>query len=172
LLIARFEPENNIEIILKTYKDFEKNTLVLVGNHQSTAFGGQMFKVYSTYKNIVFAGGIYNIHALNALRLNSRLYFHGHSVGGTNPSLLEAMACNTLICAHDNIFNRHVLNNDAFYFKTKNDIENILNRQPSKADYKTWLQHNLDKLKNEYNWQIITSKLEEYFTKWINEKRN
>ncbi|MGZ5282499.1 MAG: DUF1972 domain-containing protein [Bacteroidia bacterium] len=172
LLIARFEPENNIEIILNAYIEYEKNTLVLIGNHQNTAFGKRMFKKYSTYKNIVFAGAIYNLQSLNSLRKNCRLYLHGHSVGGTNPSLLEAMACHTIVCAHDNIFNRHVLNEEAFYFKTAKDIINLLAQPINKNQYETWQVSNAKKLENEYNWQIIVSQLENYFKKWLNEKQN
>lgn len=64
-------------------------------------------------------GGIYNLEHLNNLRYYSKLYFHGHSVGGTNPSLLEAMASQALIAAHNNDFNKGVLKENAFYFQTQ-----------------------------------------------------
>lgn len=170
LVIARFEPENNIQIFLNAYSKYEKNTLVLVGNHRNTAFGRQMFNKYSTYKNIVFAGPIYNAQCLNVLRKNARIYLHGHSVGGTNPSLLEAMACRAVICAHNNIFNRFVLNTNAFYFRSVKDIEKILQKPFAKAEFNNWMENNIQKLENEYNWEKITDQLESYFKQWLNEK--
>jgi glycosyltransferase involved in cell wall biosynthesis len=67
--------------------------------------------------------------ALNYLRENSNLYFHGHSVGGTNPSLLEAMASKACICAHDNPFNRAILEDGGFYFQTSIDITKLLDSE-------------------------------------------
>ncbi len=63
-------------------------------------------------------GGIYNINTLNNVRYYSNLYFHGHTVGGTNPSLLEAMSSGALICANDNVFNKYILEKEALYFTT------------------------------------------------------
>ena len=65
---------------------------------------------------VVFLGYVADMDKLNNLRYYSNIYFHGHTVGGTNPSLLEAMASNTLICSHKNIFNSSILNEDAIYF--------------------------------------------------------
>ena len=75
--------------------------------------GNETIKHVNSVKYLGFVSGIEN---LNSLRNFSNLYFHGHSVGGTNPSLLEAMASNSLICAHDNIFNKSILEKDAYYF--------------------------------------------------------
>lgn len=79
-----------------------------------------------------FVGGIYDFNKLNSIRHFSKAYFHGHSVGGTNPSLLEAMASECFILAHDNIFNRAVLKDNSLYYPNSekvtemlNDIENI-----------------------------------------------
>ena len=79
---------------------------------------------------------IYDIQILNNLRYFSNIYFHGHSAGGTNPSLLEAMASSTLIAAHDNPFNKDVLKENGLYFKNSNDISELLNSGIQKKDYK------------------------------------
>ncbi len=127
MLVARLEPENSIETLLegrvqsKTERDF-----IVVGN-VSNEFGKKMQSKYGSSK-IHFIGGVYNQEVLNNLRYYSNIYFHGHTVGGTNPSLLEAMASNTLICAHDNEFNSTILGDDAFYFSSSGDISEVLGR--------------------------------------------
>jgi len=90
LLIARLEPENNVEVILDGYAK-SKSTLpfLVIGNHQ-TAFGNYLKQKFEAVKSIRFLGGIYDLQKLNQLRANCKFYFHGHTVGGTNPSLLEA----------------------------------------------------------------------------------
>src|SRR5690606_2149890 len=118
LIIARFEPENNIEPVLKSYSNCPNDILVLIGNYKATAHGRHCYKRYGHFSNVHFAGAVFDSEVLDNLRFYSRLYYHGHSVGGTNPSLLEAMACGALIAAHDNDFNRAVLDEDAFYFKS------------------------------------------------------
>ena len=74
-------------------------------------------------------GGVYNKKNLDNLRYFSKLYFHGHSVGGTNPSLLEAMAAKTLIVANDNEFNRSVLEENAFYFSSEHELIPLFNKK-------------------------------------------
>ena len=81
---------------------------------------------FKTYSNIRFVGAIYDINLLNNLRYFSKLYFHGHSVGGTNPSLLEAMASKALIAAHNNDFNKGVLQENALYFSSALEVKKNL----------------------------------------------
>ena len=89
---------------------------MVIGKHDSNKFGTYLKEKFKDQKNIYFLGGIYNLEHLNNLRYFSNLYFHGHSVGGTNPSLLEAMASKALIVAHANEFNKSILRDNAFYF--------------------------------------------------------
>lgn len=161
LVIARMEPENNVETILKGHqKSATKKTLVLVGNYNNR-FGTYLKETYEDSRTI-FAGPIYNLTALNNIRYYSHLYFHGHSVGGTNPSLLEAMASQSLIVANDNVFNKTVLEEDAFYFADPEDITEVLNREISKTDFQSFLQNNSSKIKDYYSWEHITNLLEQY----------
>jgi glycosyltransferase involved in cell wall biosynthesis len=117
LTIARMEPENSIETIIQAYAKLERK-LVLVGSTQ-TPFGR---KLKETYSHVVFLEQLFDKEKLDALRYYSSKYIHGHTVGGTNPSLLEAMACNCAVIAHDNVFNRAVLKNAGQYF---NDVQNL-----------------------------------------------
>lgn len=161
LLIARMEPENNVETIIKGHlAAMDPKPLVLIGNFKNP-FGSFLFKKYSGDR-IQFRGPVYDMQALNSLRFYSYLYFHGHSVGGTNPSLLEAMASHALIVAHDNIFNRSVLEKDAFYFATEEDIMAILNEKPERGHHQQMVEHNAEKIRTQYSWAHIIDLLENY----------
>jgi Glycosyltransferase len=92
-------------------------------------------------------------------------------VGGTNPSLLEAMASGALIVAHDNIFNKSVLQNDAFYFSSPDDIARILDGPLSKSDCGTMIKNNIDRIAQEYSWQQITTALENYLTENLQNRK-
>lgn len=158
LLIARMEPENNVETILRGYlqKDCGRK-LLLVGNHNGTSFGKYLYQKYSAHNSIVFLGAIYDMQALDNLRYYSNLYFHGHSVGGTNPSLLEAMACNCCIVAHDNIFNKSILNEDALYFADDNQLAKHLSVNKRSTEMALKIQNNINKIQNQYDWKVINT---------------
>lgn len=161
LVIARMEPENNIEAILVGHQGSgTSKKLVLIGN-TGNAFGDYLEKKYSNFRT-VFLGPLYDLAVLNNLRYYSSLYFHGHSVGGTNPSLLEAMASRALVVAHDNIFNRAVLEEDAFYFTGADAITVLLDSEIRKEAHDDFLENNIAKIRNDYSWSHITDLLENY----------
>lgn len=156
MLIARLEPENNIETILEgVVLSKKQQPFIVVGNYQ-TKHGEYLRSKFKDEKRIIFIGSVYNIQELNSLRYYSWLYFHGHSVGGTNPSLLEAMASGALICANDNIFNRSILNDNALYFSSVADVAGIL-------DHDCYLfrdeivSKNFETIEELYNWDLIIS---------------
>lgn len=169
LLIARMEPENNIETIIKSYLNSSKNKkLCLVGNPNGTPFGKYLVETYGDEPKLRFLGGIYNHNALDNLRHFSDLYFHGHSVGGTNPSLLEAMASQSFIIAHDNIFNRSILQEDAFYFKNEEELTEIINKSHKLDPINTAkILHNGNKIKNQFSWEIINKNYLNYLKKCL-----
>jgi hypothetical protein len=159
LLIARMEPENNIETILRGHRaSATEKKLLLIGNYKNV-FGSYLKEKYEDPRT-VFMGPVYDMGLLNNLRHYSSLYFHGHSVGGTNPSLLEAMASQALVAAHDNIFNRTVLEEDAFYFSSAEDISSLLNKNIRKNDFGSFLENNNAKILQNYSWEHITDLLE------------
>lgn len=163
LLIARFEPENNIELVIEGHlKSSTQSPLVLIGNYENR-FGKYLFAKYNNEKKIVFEGPIYDKEALDSLRYFSDLYFHGHSVGGTNPSLLEAMAASCLVCAHNNVFNRSILDKDAFFFNDKNDLIEIINTHISKEQHHGKITNNLNKIRSTYSWSKIIQQYEDVF---------
>lgn len=162
ILIARLEPENSIEIILDgVVKSSSSVTFLVIGKHE-TKFGEYLKNKFRTNTNIRFIGGIYDINILNNLRHFSNFYFHGHTVGGTNPSLLEAMASSALICANDNEFNSAILEDDAFYFSTVDDIIKVLTTA-SHTDDKHKIINNKNKIIQLYAWENILDQYESLF---------
>lgn len=166
VLIARLEPENNIATIVEGYhKSDTTHSLIIFGTLND--FGNKLQKKYCTDKRIRFVGANYNQEELNNLRYYSRYYFHGHSVGGTNPSLLEAMASNTLIIANNNIFNKSILGENAYYFDNAEDIFNVMNKDSLFAQKGAHAIKNIKKIEDIYNWSIINLAYEEYILKKI-----
>jgi len=167
LLVARLQADNNIETIIKGVLDSKSSSpLVIIGNYDNT-FGKYLRKNYTSQK-IRFSGSIFSIDLLNNLRYFSNIYFHGHSAGGTNPSLLEAMASSALICAHNNPFNKSVLNNNVFYFSNENDIAKLINSKPKKDLFSQFIDKNLLQIKGQYSKEKI---INDYYSLFKNELR-
>lgn len=163
LIIARLEPENNIEMVLDAYQKQDKEHIVVIGNTETT-YGKYLTERYT--KQVTFLGSIYNQSELDNIRYYSKFYFHGHSVGGTNPSLLEAMATSCRICAHDNAFNKGVLGNDAYYFSSSKDITSIL--EVEHANFDLYVESNLKKIETIYSFNTIHHQLENLITSCLN----
>jgi glycosyltransferase involved in cell wall biosynthesis len=152
LVIARMVPENNIETIIQAKIDSSDTIpLVLFGNR--TPFRDELMSTYQE-ERIVFEDGNFNKNILDGLRHFARYYIHGHSVGGTNPSLLEAMATQSRIIAHDNVFNRHVLLKNGKYFTNKTQLSSIFDCQDIVITPEQ-VKDNLQLLFEHYNWDQI-----------------
>ena len=153
LLVARIEPENNVKTIIDAFiKSNVKRKLVVIGNMNTKL--GKEIQSYINDSRLTFFGFVSNLDKLNNLRYYSNLYFHGHTVGGTNPSLLEAMASNALICAHKNIFNSSILNNDALYFNNQEQLIHVIENS-YKLDYQKLCSNNIYKIEKTYSWNKI-----------------
>ena len=105
-------------------------------------------------------GQIFKKKILNNLRYYSNIYFHVHTVGGTNPSLIEAMSCKSFIIAHNNVFNKSVLGEDNLYFHSTNDISKFVDNV-KKEDYYNIIENNYKKVQEHYTWDFIINKYEE-----------
>src|SRR5690606_1240493 len=123
--VCRIEPENNIHLILEAFSEVETN-LVIIGNWNNNHYGKKLRIAYNK-KNIHLLDPIYNQEQLNEIRSNCFLYIHGHSAGGTNPSLVEAMYLGLPILAFDVSYNKFTTKNTALYFKNKEEIIHNLN---------------------------------------------
>ncbi len=164
ILIARMEAENNVEMILEGYTaSGEKGKLLVVGN-LTTPYAKKLVSRFEGDARIEFKGGIYDLNDLNNLRFYSKFYFHGHSVGGTNPSLLEAMASGAFIVAHDNVFNRAILGFDAVYFSDAFSLKKNLEVSfPDSTRIQNAIRNNISKVQSVYNWQKICDQYEKLF---------
>lgn len=162
LIVARLEPENNIECIIKGYLSSGRSEVLIIIGSTRTPFGKYLKQNYAS-EQVAFKESVFDITHLNALRANCLLYFHGHSVGGTNPSLLEAMASGTAICAHNNVFNRSILEEDACYFSEEKDVAFFLKNLPAPEERSIWVHNNRVKIKTLYTWEKCCLAYEQAF---------
>jgi len=160
LLVARLEPENNIQTIVDAFCRAEINIpLVIVGDFTSKAYQEEVFfrSIKSNiHPGVIFLGSVYDQELLNMLRQNCSGYIHGHSVGGTNPSLLEAAISRNIILAHDNLFNREVCGESAVYFKNELELARkmkLVHRYPE--NYLELKNEVYYKVKKYYLWDRI-----------------
>lgn len=165
-LIARLEPENNIELILDGYLESGSEMDFIVIGKTTTPHAALLLRKYKEQPRIRFLGGIYDYKNLSHLRGLARLYFHGHSVGGTNPSLLEAMATGAYIAAHKNPFNQTVLGDNAKYFSEVEDVSQII-RAYSDAERELATAANYTVIEKEHRWDNLARKHLDYFSELI-----
>ncbi len=165
LSVCRVEPENSVGEIVKGYlQSGSKNPLVIVGSvDPPTNYVKSLLQLNDG--RIRFIGPVYDKRKLQSLRYHSKAYFHGHTVGGTNPSLLEALGCGNLVIAHDNIFNREVAGAAASYFLKEQDlvqsIRAVESCQPEQLRQIRKMAQ--DRIKSAYSWEYITDTYFETF---------
>ncbi|WEK37587.1 MAG: DUF1972 domain-containing protein [Candidatus Pseudobacter hemicellulosilyticus] len=170
LVIARLEPENNIETIIRGYLLSGSNLPLLIIGNIKQKFGQYLQQQYPDPR-IRFIAGIYDTRIIDSLRHYARLYFHGHSVGGTNPSLLEAMACQCTIAAHANPFNQAVLGTDAWYFSNPEAISQLLQQELPADLITTRKAANLQKIQTLYHWDSIIDAYEKVFREALDRRK-
>ena len=154
-------------------KENGKRPLIVVGK-TNTPHGKELVEKYGNEKGVKFVGGIYDFKKLDSVRHFSKAYFHGHSVGGTNPSLLEAMASGCFVIAHDNIFNRAVLKGNSLYYGSAEQVTEMLNDIDNICEnYKQgYTDANIEEIKNEYSWEHLVDQHEQYFKELLEIAKN
>lgn len=120
--LCRIEPENNVDLILQGFSDFNIKNLVFVGNWGASDYGKALRQKYDSCGNIKMVDPIYDTGRLRAIRDRAKLYVHGHSAGGTNPSLVEMMHFGIPVLAYDCVFNRHSTEDSATYFRSAKEL--------------------------------------------------
>lgn len=161
IAICRIEPENNVQTILEAFSHMPETNLVFIGNWDNSAYGQKLRKFYSEYSNIKMLSAIYDLKILNALRGNCMCYLHGHSAGGTNPSLVEAMFFAKPIIAFDCIYNRETTFNDAIYFCDDESLIVIMQKYYSEF---CEMGNRMRKIAiQNYRWEIITQLYENLY---------
>lgn len=158
--VARIEPENNIRMLLEAALQLPDEIFVIVGNWNKSEWGRMLRGEFSACKNIQMLDPIYDAEHINLLRSNCKIYLHGHSMGGTNPSLVEAMNLHLPIFAYDVIYNRTTTEDKAFYFSSTNQLVNLIkNTTPSQLKQ---IADSLWKIARcRYTWSVIVQKYEQ-----------
>lgn len=154
--VCRIEPENNCHVILEAFSKTDKK-LIYIGNWERSEYGKELKEKYSRYPNINIHTPEYDLDTLYVLRSNAREYIHGHSAGGTNPSLVEAMFFGKPILAFDVVYNRATTCERAYYFKDVNGLLALLNHDDleGKSMKEIAQEH--------YTWEKIASQYEELY---------
>ena len=165
LMVGRFVPENNYELVIKEYmKSDIKLPLIIVSNLSSSNYYNELTTKLDCLKDkrIIFINGIYDEIKLSVVRKNAYAYIHGHSVGGTNPSLLEALSLTKLNILYDVCFNKDIGKKSCIYFDEKKSLSKILNNI-TKYDRKKMGKECQKIIKNNFTWDIIVDKYKKIF---------
>jgi glycosyltransferase involved in cell wall biosynthesis len=160
--VCRIEPENNIHLILEAFFRQNQIPLIIVGNWKSSMYGLRLLSQYEESPMIYFSDPIYEPSKINVLRSDAALYVHGHSAGGTNPSLVEAMFLGLPVFAFDCIYNRYTTENQCVYWSTVDELyDRIIHREQSELidlgkRMKSIAGHR-------YRWNVIAAKYENLY---------
>ena len=124
--VCRIEPENNVHVILEAFSRIPSHALVMVGNWSYSVYGRALKEKFGIFNNLFLLDPIYDLATLKSLRSNASFVIHGHSAGGTNPSLVEAMHFGKPVIAFDCNYNRSTTEDKAFYFKSSEDLIRLI----------------------------------------------
>jgi glycosyltransferase involved in cell wall biosynthesis len=128
LSICRIEPENNCEMLLSAFRNLGKGRYVFVGNWDASEYGRNLRIAFEGTPGLTLKDPIYDPYQLAWLREGCVGYLHGHSVGGTNPSLVEMLFYDSPIASYDCVFNRNTAGADADYFANTEVLTTLMNR--------------------------------------------
>jgi glycosyltransferase involved in cell wall biosynthesis len=161
-LIARPEPENSVLEIVRAFGARPRGCkLVVLGRMAPQRIRYHADVLAAAGDEVLFAGAIYDGDVLSALRRHGLAYLHGHRVGGTNPSLLEAMGAGNAVIAHDNRFNRWVARGGALYFSDTASCTEAIDRLLAEPELRGRLGHaNRDAAANRFAWPLVLSQYE------------
>lgn len=167
-VIARAEPENSLLEIVEGFSASKRDYhLVVLGNYQDgNAYHKSIRSAASS--EVIFPGAIYDKTVVQALRFHSAAYVHGHQVGGTNPSLVEALGAGNAVLAHDNRFNRWVVGSGAVYFNGANDFSDKLGSllaEPLRL--KELSANSRSRYLQEFTWPHILSQYESLLVRYL-----
>lgn len=161
LSLCRIEPENNVAMILESFKNSSLK-IKFMGNWNNSEYGRSLKKQYSAYPNIELLDPIYDVDKLFSLRQECKGYIHGHSAGGTNPSLVEIMHFAKPVFAYDCDFNRYTTENEACFFSSAEELNESLKKFEGQT-----LVISGDRMKaiadENYTWSHITKLYEQCY---------
>lgn len=169
LIVGRFVPENNYETMLKEFiKSTTKKDLVIITNVEQNKFYEELKQKtnFESDKRIKFVGTVYDRELLNKIRQNAYAYIHGHEVGGTNPSLLEALASTNLNLLLEVGFNQEVAQDASMYWsKEEGSLAKLINtiENMEEEKIKQYSKNAKERIQEQYSWEKIVKKYEEIF---------
>jgi len=154
--VCRIEPENNLDLILRAFESYNALDLVIVGNWGNSQYGVLLREKYAHLSHVHMLDPIYDQKILNQLRSACYVYIHGHSAGGTNPSLVEAMSLGLPVVAFGCDFNQETTRGDALFFHSSADLVRILEflDDDLRADNSRKMKKIADKF---YTWDEVSS---------------
>lgn len=155
--VCRIEPENNVEMIVEAFANQSKWPLVLVGNWNNSDYGRGIRDRFADAMHLFLLDPIYDLGKLKTLRKNASIYVHGHSAGGTNPSLVEAMHFANPVFAFDCIYNRATTEDQASYFDSVESLQVMLEEFVNESPQGAVMQ---EIAKRRYTWDQVAK---EYF---------
>lgn len=155
--VCRIEPENNVHVVLKAFSEMPEYRLVMVGNWNNSGYGQNLKETYTAFPNITILDPIYNQEKLDLIRSNAVLYIHGHSAGGTNPSLVEAMYLSLPIVTFGVSYNKVTTENKALYFTTEDELKHII-QNTKLSDIRNLGKTMGEVAKRRYTWKLIADK--------------
>jgi len=168
-LIARPIPENSIAELVEGFSARRRgHKLVVLGKFspETDEYHAQVMALAG--EEVVFAGPIYDKLTVQSLRFHASAYLHGHTVGGTNPSLVEAMAAGNAVIAQDNQYNRWVAGDGALYFRKAADVDEqvtlLLSDQPLREKLSA---ASLSRYYEEFTWNRVAGQYEELLSKYL-----
>lgn len=168
VVIARPEPENSFLEMVRAFSRTTRNhRLVVLGNFKPDSHHYHRQVMEAAGSEVIFPGAIYEAAVVQALRFYCRFYLHGHRVGGTNPSLVEALGAGCSVLAHDNHFNRWVAGSDAAYFKDESAcaalLDHLLTDDTAVARMKAGSRVRFLEL---FTWPQVLREYEELLARW------
>ena len=166
LVVGRFVPENNYEVMIREFmKSDTKKDFVLITNVEQNKFYDQLKQTtgFDQDKRIKFVGTVYDKELLKKIRESAFAYFHGHEVGGTNPSLIESLASSKLNLLLDVGFNKEVGENVALYWNKENNNLAQLIKHVEETDYSNMENEAKERVQNFFSWDYIIEKYERVF---------
>lgn len=168
LVVGRFVPENNYEVMIREFMlSNSTKSLVLITNVEKNKFYDLLREKtsFDKDKRIRFVGTVYDKELIKKIRENAFAYFHGHEVGGTNPSLIEALVSTKLNLLLDVGFNREVGEDGALYWlKDKNHLASLINEiENSREEYDGLEQKAKQRIAQYFSWEYIVEKYEKVF---------
>ena len=167
LIVGRFVPENNYETMIKEYmKSMTKKDFAIITNDNQGFLDDLESRLhFKKDHRIKFVGTVYDQELLKKIREEAYGYFHGHEVGGTNPSLLEALGSTKLNLLLDVDFNREVGQDAALYWtKKEGSLADLINKCEGMDREPLGLKAK-ERIKNAYSWEFISSRYAEIWCK-------